>query len=202
MNKVSVIIPVYNQEALVTRAIESVPQRSDIEIIVVDDCSTDRTYTNVQKYMKLYPSKRIMLARNDKNRGVGYTVNRGYDMATGEYMVLLGSDDFFYTNVFAEVMDELDGTDLVYFDLKINDGFVWHLDDKMKYHYCGSTKFMRREFVGTTRCPEMRATEDYYFYKDLMAKKPTEKFTGKVVKHYNFPREGSLTWIACNGFKD
>lgn len=199
MKKVSVIIPVYNQEYLVFKAISSVPKREDVEIIVIDDCSTDNTYEHLKMYLK--DQRNIRLYHNKKNKGVGYTVNRGYDLAKGEYVVLLGSDDYFYRDKFEKIIDELDGTDLVYFDLRLNDGFVWHLDEKMKYEYCGSTKFMRREFIGDIRNPEMRAREDYYFYQELLKKNPTEKFTGIVVKHYNFPREGSLTWIACNGFR-
>lgn len=201
--KVSVIIPVYNQEKLVLRTLDSIPRMGEIEIIVIDDCSTDKTLENLEEYAKLDSTRNIKVLHNEKNRGVGYTVNRGYDEATGEYMVLIGSDDYFYTETFRDVMqNELDGTDLVYFDLRLNDGYVWNVDEVMKTEYCGSTKFMRREFVGDTRNPEMRAREDYYFYQELLKKNPTEKFTHKVVKHYNFPREGSLTWIACNGFKD
>lgn len=201
--KVSVIIPVYNQEELVLRTLDSIPRMDGIEVIVVDDCSTDNTLKNLENYVKTGGLKNIKLLHNEKNRGVGYTVNRGYDEATGEYMVLIGSDDYFYTEVFREAVSyDLDGTDLVYFDLRLNDGYVWNVDEVMKTQYCGSTKFMRREFVGDTRNPEMRAREDYYFYQELLKKNPTEKFTHKVVKHYNFPREGSLTWIACNGFKD
>lgn len=201
--KVSIIIPVYNQEELVLRTLDSIPRMGEIEIIVIDDCSTDKTLENLKEYAKLNSTQNIKVLHNEKNRGVGYTVNRGYDEATGEYMVLIGSDDYFYTETFRDVMQsELDGTDLVYFDLRLNDGYIWNVDEKMKTQYCGSTKFMRREFVGDTRNPEMRAREDYYFYQELLKKNPTEKFTHKVVKHYNFPREGSLTWIACNGFKD
>lgn len=201
--KVSIIIPVYNQEELVLRTLDSIPCMGEIEIIVIDDCSTDKTLENLEEYAKLNSTRNIKVLHNEKNQGVGYTVNRGYDEATGEYMVLIGSDDYFYTETFRDVMqNELDGTDLVYFDLRLNDGYVWNVDEKMKTEYCGSTKFMRREFVGDTRNPEMRAREDYYFYQELLKKNPTEKFTHKVVKHYNFPREGSLTWIACNGFKD
>lgn len=200
--KVSVIIPAYNQERLVLKTIDSVPKLDDIEIIVIDDCSTDNTLNNIKTYVKEHQNQRIRVFHNEENKGVGYTVNRGYDLAVGEYVVLIGSDDYFYTDVFMEVMKELDGTDLVYFNLRLNDGYVWNVDEVMKYDYCGSTKFMRREFIGDTRNPDMRAREDYYFYQELLKKNPTEKFTHKVVKHYNFPREGSLTWIACNGFKD
>lgn len=200
--KVSVIIPAYNQEKLVLKTIDSVPKLDDIEIVVIDDCSTDGTLNNIKTYAKEHQKQRIRVFHNEENKGVGYTVNRGYDLAVGEYVVLIGSDDYFYTDVFMEVMKELDETDLVYFNLRLKDGTVWNVDEKTKTTYCGSTKFMRRESIGDTRNPEMRAREDYYFYQELLKKNPTEKFTHKIVKHYNFPREGSLTWIACNGFKD
>ena len=201
MIKVSVIVPVYNQQFLVVKAIDSIPKRNDIEIIVIDDCSTDNTFEVVTDYIRSKKINNVRLFHNDRNKGVGYTVNRGYDNANGEYIVLLGSDDYFYTEEFNDILSELDGTDLVYFNLKLNNGNIWQLNNETKHGYCGSTKFMRREFVGDTRCPELRAREDWDFYKELLKKNPTEKFTGKIVKHYNFPREGSLTWIACDGFK-
>ena len=195
--KVTVIIPVYNEPELVIRALKSVPLREDINIIVVDDCSTDNTFDKVAEYFA-EEDRGIVLWRQEKNWGVGAAVNEGLDLASGEYIVLLGADDYFLTDKFEEVMDELDGTDLVYFDLKINDGYIFKLTPETKYKYCGSTKFMRREFVGDTRNPEKRYREDWDFYQELMKKKPTEKFTHKVIKHYNFPREGSLTWQACH----
>lgn len=189
--KLSVIIPCYNQEELVLRALKSIPARDDIEVIVIDDCSTDGSLDELTIY-SMYSKQNIVLLHNDENRGVGYTVNRGLDVACGEYVVLLGSDDYFLH--LSEAVDKLDGTDLIYFDLEINDGTIWKLTDSNKFDYCGSTKFMRREFIGDTREPELRRAEDYYFYKELMAKHPTEKFLNKAYKHYNFPRKGSLTW--------
>ena len=197
MLKVSVIIPVFNQEELVIKAIESIPKRDEVEIIVIDDCSTDNTWDNLVKYMKNYSSYNLLIVHNEKNRGVAYSVNRGYDLAQGEYVVLLGSDDYFYTDKFEEVYKELDGTDLVYFNLEKNNGSIMRLTPDTKKDLCGSTKFMKRSFIGNTRCPEdKRAGEDYYFYQDLLKKNPTEKFTDIVVKHYNYPRENSLTDLA------
>ena len=202
MYKVSVIIPVYNQENLIIKAIESIPKRDDIEIIVIDDCSEDNTWNALIEYRNKNPQMfNLILLYNEENKGVGYTVNKGYDNARGEYIVLLGSDDYFYIDKFEEILQELDGTDLIYFNLQLNDGYIWHLNEETKHDYCGSTKFIRREFLGNTRNPEIRAREDWYFYNDLLKKNPTEKYTDKAIKHYNFPREGSLTWIACNGFK-
>lgn len=192
--KLTVIIPVYNQEELVIRALESIPQREDIEIIVIDDCSTDNTWDKLMEYVLERPELNIKVFHNEQNKGVGYTVNRGYDNATGEYIVLLGSDDYFVEE-FESALNELDGTDMIYFNLKDNTGSIWKITPKNKDSYVGSVKFMRRAFIGNTRCPEIRVIEDAYFHKALMEKKPTEKYLDRVLKHYNFPREGSLTDI-------
>lgn len=197
MIKVSVIIPVYNQETLLFRAIESVPIRDDVEIIVIDDGSTDNTWNNLLMFREDYSNPNFVVLYNSENKGVAYTVNRGLDIASGEYIVLLGSDDYLYTEEFVKAIESLDGTDLIYFDLKINDGNVWKVTNESKYELCGSVKFMRREFIGDIRNPEhMRHAEDAYFYRYLMSKNPTEKFLNKVVKHYNFPRKNSLVWLA------
>ena len=203
MVKVTVIIPVYNQENLVIRAIESIPKRDDIEIMVIDDGSTDDTWNNLIEYRKRHPNiMNLILLYNEENKGVGYTVNRGYNNAKGEYITLLGSDDYFNTEEFEKILDKLDGTDMVYYDLQINDGTIFHLSPETKQKYCGSTKFIKKAFLGNTRNPERRVREDFFFYQELIKKNPTEKFTGMVVKNYNFPREGSLTDLACKGAID
>lgn len=200
--KVSVVIPVYNQESLIERAIRSIPRRDDIEIIVVDDGSTDDTPNKLVTIGIELNDPNFIVLHNRKNMGVGYTVNRGLDIADGEYIVLLGSDDYFYTDEFLKAMEQLDGTDLVYFDLKINDGTIFKLTEESKRNLCGSTKFMRKEFVGDTRNPDIRQGEDWYFYHELLKKNPTERFTNLIVKHYNYPRKGSLTYIAVHGNKE
>ncbi len=200
--KVSVVIPVYNQESLIERAIMSIPRRDDIEIIVVDDGSTDDTPNKLVTIGIELNDPNFIVLHNRENMGVGYTVNRGLDIADGEYIVLLGSDDYFYTDEFLKAMEQLDGTDLVYFDLKVNDGSILKLTEESKRNLCGSTKFMRKEFVGDTRNPDIRQGEDWYFNEELLKKNPTERFTNLLVKHYNYPRKGSLTDIAVHGNKE
>lgn len=186
--KVSVIIPTYNAEDTIERAIESIPKREDVEIILVNDGSTDSTRKIVEQ---LLPKESII---DKENGGVATAINAGLDRAKGEYVVFLGSDDYFYTTIFEEAISQLDGTDLVYFNLEIDNGTIWKLTPATKKNLCGSVKFMRREFIGDTREPETeRAGEDWKFYNDLLAKNPTEKFTDMVVKHYTYPRAGSLS---------
>ena len=189
---VTVIIPAYNAADTVKAAISSVPKSDRVDIIVVNDGSTDRTYGSI---LRARPNCDTQIFQNEKNLGVAATVNKGLDMATGDYIVLLGADDYFYPDKFLEVMDELDGTDLVYFDLDTNTDFKFELSNETKREYSGSVKFMRREFIGNIRNPEnLKWGEDWEFYSQLEKKGPTEKFTHVIAKHYNWPREGSLTW--------
>lgn len=200
MYKVSVIIPAYNQEKLVIKAIESVPTRDDVEVIVIDDGSSDNTWNNLIDYEKENENKNLVLLYNQENKGVAYTVNKGYDNAKGLYVVLLGSDDYFYTDKFNEIMQQLDGTDLIYFNLQVNNGDVWKVTPQNKTGLCGSVKFMKKSFIADTRNPiDKKAKEDLYFYKELLSKKPSEKFTDITVKHYNYPRENSLTDLVKKG---
>lgn len=195
--KVTVIIPTYNAEDTIEQAINSIPKRDDIEIIFVNDGSTDNSLERGLNALKGYKRTRVV----DKyNGGMASAVNAGLAEATGEYVVLLDADDDFYTDKFIEAMRYLDGTDLVYFDLQINSGAIWHLSPETKEKICGEVKFMRREFIQGIRWDEsIRAAEDYYYYQELLKKNPTENFTGLVAKHYNYPREGSLSWQLQNG---
>ena len=197
---VSVIIPVWNQQFLITRTLESIPSRKNIEIIVIDDKSTDNTYKVLLDYKKEHKDKNIKLLHNMENKGVGYTFNRGIDNATGDYIVRIDSDDYFYTNQFNKIIDkELDGTDMIYYNLEDNTGRVLEVNKNNRKGRCGAVKFIRREFINDTRCPEIRTAEDRAFNDSLLEKQPTEKFTNRIVYHYNYPRENSLTDLTKRG---
>lgn len=198
---VTVVVPVWNQENLVLRALDSIPTLDTIEVIVIDDGSTDNTWQNLLNYRESTGLNNLVLLYNRENKGVAYTVNKGYDNARGKYIVNLGSDDYFYTETFIECLPILssENYDLVYFNLKTNAGDIWKLTPETKNIYCGSVKFMRNEFLADSRCPVgVQIGEDWNLMQQLMAKNPTEYYTDLTVKHYNFPREGSLCYIANN----
>ena len=79
----TIIMPIYNQPILVIRALDSIPVRDDIEVICIDDCSTDNTFEVLQEYVK-HSSLDITLLRNEHNSGIGFTTNRGIDLAQGK----------------------------------------------------------------------------------------------------------------------
>lgn len=200
MIKLSVLIPVWNQEELVIRALDSVPRRDDIEVLVCDDGSDDNTLPNVRWYAEGHKDLNIRILQNAENRGLGYTKNVLYDNALGEYVYELDSDDYLYTDEFSRAMDEIDGSDLVFVNLKVNSGEILFLNEQTKTVWVGgASKFVKREYLGDIRCNEVRVYEDVVVNEGLMAKPHTEKYTGRVVYHYNWPREGSLCWLGARG---
>jgi len=94
MPKVSIVIPVYNRESLVRRALDSAIEQTykDLEILVVDDASTDETVKVVNEYTLL--DKRIRFIRNDHNLGPVKNWIRSVELSRGEFLNILWSDDW------------------------------------------------------------------------------------------------------------
>lgn len=89
--KVSIILPNYNGAKYLKNAIDSVLRQTyrNYEFIIVDDCSTD----NSRDIISSYDDQRIVKCFEDKNRHVAYTVNKGFRIASGEYIARIDSDD-------------------------------------------------------------------------------------------------------------
>lgn len=93
--KLSVIIPVYNCETYLERCLESVINQTinEIEILCVDDGSTDNSVSIIQEYA--CSDERIVLLRQ-KNQGAGIARNKGLQSAKGEYVAFLDADDYYF----------------------------------------------------------------------------------------------------------
>src|SRR5574337_1130485 len=93
--KVTVLTPVHNREQHVAAAIESVLAQSfaDFELLLIDDGSTDDSVGIMRSYMT---DPRVRLVCNEQNLGIPKTRNRGIDLARGEYIAMLDSDDWAY----------------------------------------------------------------------------------------------------------
>lgn len=97
--KVSIIVPIYNVEHYLKQCLNSCIKQTlkDIEIICVDDGSTDRSFEIVKQYAK--KDKRIVPITK-KNAGYGNSMNIGMDKARGEYIGIVESDDYVDQNMF------------------------------------------------------------------------------------------------------
>jgi glycosyltransferase involved in cell wall biosynthesis len=127
MSVVSVVIPTYNRAEALSRAIDSVLAQTfgDFEIIVVDDASTDETPAVVE----LYDDDRIDYRRLDRNHGANVARNKGIEVAEGDLLSFLDSDDELHPEHLERVVDRfLESPDRcagVYTSFeRVNDGLI------------------------------------------------------------------------------
>lgn len=90
---ISILIPTYNVEAFVEEAISSICNQTytNLEIIIIDDCSTDQTYSILQKLAA--KDSRIKLYRNTTNKKIAATLNDAFQLSTGDYIARMDGDD-------------------------------------------------------------------------------------------------------------
>ena len=103
---VSIVIPVYNREALVKEAIDSALKQTyaNIEVVVVDNCSTDNTWNVISGYQ----DSRLRIFQNERNIGPVRNWKRGIELSKGEYIKLLFSDDLISENFIEESIKNFD----------------------------------------------------------------------------------------------
>ena len=91
---VSIVIPVYNVEKYIAKCLDSIVNStySNLEIIIVNDCSPDNSEEIIKKYIE--KDKRIVYLKNDKNLRVSETRNKGLHNATGKYVTFIDADDY------------------------------------------------------------------------------------------------------------
>jgi glycosyltransferase involved in cell wall biosynthesis len=121
INKISIIVPAYNEAATISNILDKLIHLSLInninkEIIVVNDCSTDNTGEVVEKIMAAHPSSEIVYVEHAKNAGKGAAIHTGIKSATGEYLIIQDADLEYDPNEFNILLKPvLDGyADVVY----------------------------------------------------------------------------------------
>jgi glycosyltransferase involved in cell wall biosynthesis len=194
---VSVVIPAYNHERFIGAGIDSVLNQSmsDLELIIVDDGSTD----NTAEVIKAYDDPRISYTWQE-NQDAYNTLNRGMGMAHGQYISILNSDDVYTTDRFEKCLQHIEqtGAEVVFSDvIPIDDegnkltepdfGWnLWHQKNRNYYFlhddvYIGflngnymvttSNLFMTREAVQKTgQFTSLRYLHDYdYIFRLMLA---------------------------------
>lgn len=120
---VSVVMPTYNAEKYIKEAIESVLSQtvSDIELLVIDDCSKDATAEIVREFAARDP--RVKLLVNEKNLGAGHTRNQGLAIFEGRHISFLDSDDYWDPCLLEKMLARREecGADIVYCSYSIVD---------------------------------------------------------------------------------
>jgi glycosyltransferase involved in cell wall biosynthesis len=149
MNKLSIIIPVYNVEKYIGRCIESCLKQDipldDYELLIVDDGSLDKSMDVVRRYAQQYQNIRMF---QQSNAGPSIARNRGIREAQGEYIWFIDSDDDIKENSLKMLLDKAydKAVDILCFDINIiENGEVTqtypHYSDKEGIIYDGKTYF-------------------------------------------------------------
>ena len=128
MIKVSIIVPAYNVEQYIEKCLQSLVNQTleEIEIIVVNDGSTDKTKQKIQQFIDKYPQK--MKCYDKPNGGLSDARNYGLPYAQGKYIGFIDSDDYVELNMFEEMYKkaEEEKSDMVECD------FIWEYPNKQK----------------------------------------------------------------------
>jgi teichuronic acid biosynthesis glycosyltransferase TuaG len=141
MLEISIVIPAYNAEKYIKQTLDSIAKQTvkPYEIIVVNDCSTDKTLQVVQMWNhenensgdKYIP---LTIDSVQKNQGIGATRQRGAELAKGEYVAFLSSDDCYAPTFIQESLMSLTGIGIAYTD-------YWQCDSRLKPYSLFATPY-------------------------------------------------------------
>lgn len=157
--KVTIIVPIYNVEKYLNRCMTSLLNQTlkDIEIIMVDDGSPDRCPQMCDEYAKRDSRVKVV---HKKNAGLGYARNSGLDVATGEYVAFVDSDDFVDTRMYETL-------------------YRVATEKKCEVVFCGFVKeFAQGAFQSVSECSEYTeysGSEVNRLIPDFIASPPYEK---------------------------
>lgn len=171
MPKVSVIIPVYNSEKYISECLDSVLNQTfkDIEIICIDDGSTDKSFDILNRYN--IKEKRITLL-TQKNLGQSVARNKALEIAKGEYIYFLDSDDYIEPNLIEECIKKLDETQagLICFNTEV-------VGDTSSRLFKRAEKYALLKFSGLlTLTGEVRDTLNVYLWNKMFRNDIIQKY--------------------------
>lgn len=157
MIKISIIVPVYNTEKYLRRCLDSLARQSlkDIEIICVNDCSTDRSENIIQEYVTQDP--RIKYISLPSNMGAAVARNRGMEKASGEYLGFVDSDDYvdwsYYEKLYVAAADSGAEISKALMRIYSSDGSIQIVDNEAvkesKFNFLAfyTTAIYRKDFL-------------------------------------------------------
>ncbi len=182
--KISIIMPVYNCEKYLRECIDSLLNQTmeEIEIICIDDESTDNSYSILKEYSK--KDRRIRVYKQ-KHSNAGNARNLGLSKAKGKYVLFLDSDDFFANNLCETTYKNaiLNDIDILLFNAKI-------YDDKTK-EYSDSNALLDKTFIEPEQVYNSYALKEHLFH--ITAPNPWTKLYKKEFIEDNELEFQSLT---------
>ena len=210
----SIIIPHRDIPELLERCLQSIPVREDVQVIVVDDCSTDGIQSRLREIEDKYSNVQFVFSH--EYGGAGKARNIGMEFATGSYLIFADADDFF-SDSFSNILDRFDSykEDIIYFrsnNVLSEDPSVsltnlnWIQSIFDNYFILGNeseircaihnpwAKFFRRDFINSLNLhfEERPYSNDIYFVVSAGCHAKSIKVENDYLYNYT-SREGSLS---------
>ena len=211
---ISIIIPVYNKEKNIARCLNSVIGQTykNIEIIIVDDCSSDNSFNICKEYAD--KDSRIKLYKNNKNRGVSYTRNFGIDKCNGQWIGFVDADDYIDRKMYETLYNrcKLEDLDVCQCKVVVNDGekitgeladrlILTDKDEIFRNYLLNFITFVvydklyRSDIIkGKVYFKEdYKKNEDSFFVFQMLNEVKNYGFINDVLYSYAFAKDNSLT---------
>jgi len=196
--KLSVIIPVYRVEDSLDRCIESVLSQhvDDMEVILVDDGSPDQCPAMCDRWAEKDERIRVI---HQENGGLSEARNSGIEVAKGEYLTFVDSDDYLEANTLAPLLTEIDDADIVEYgiidrlalpDYTYTEMNEYWLKGQAYLHTYACNKIYRSSLFKQVRYPKGKVFEDAYTLPVLLKKARKVKTTSKGFYHYCWNEQG------------
>ena len=208
MKSVSVIVPFYNVENYIEKCLETLVNQTleNIEIILVNDGSKDRSKIIVDKFLKQYPEKIVYLEK--ENGGLSDARNYAIPYAKGEYIAFLDSDDYVEKTMYKDMYElaKKENSDMVECDfyweypdknqIKEDKGVIYNGKKEMieKVRVVAWNKLIKKEVLEKSKVlfPKGLRYEDVEFTYKLVPYLEKVSFLKKPCVHY-IQREGSIS---------
>ena len=168
MNDIAVIIPTYNVEEYIEKAMLSIINQKfsgEIELIIIDDCSTDLTVERINKVINEHKNFNIKFLQQKQNMRQGTARNRGIKECNSTYIIFLDGDDFFDNNALQTmfVKAENENCDFVICD------WAYYYEDKGVV-YVNNEKFMNNNILEEEDCEDLLSAGSFFTVNKLYRK--------------------------------
>ena len=197
--KVTVVTVCYNAEATIEKTMKSIMEQQyrPIEYILVDGASEDRTKEIISEYKKLFEEKGIELKFiSESDTGIYNAMNKGTDLATGEWIAFMNSGDMYHSKTsLEELLGNLNGeSDVIFGDELICGKESKTRNSRENYRdimlkrlpFCHQAAFVKTELMKKYHFDEQfRVTADYDFFLRLFFKKHPFQYVNCVVCDYD-----------------
>jgi len=208
MSKVSIITPAYNAVSYLEETVRSVQAQTftDWEMVIVDDCSTDGTYELAQKLAER--DARIKVGKNIENSGVAVTRNNALDMATGDYIAFLDSDDLWLPDKLSKQIEFMEngGYAISYTAYQKFDSHTGKKGKVMRAPLTMTAKqiygdtsigcltvMVNRKMVGSFYMPRLKHMEDNITWQEILMRGYVAHMLDEVLALYREGNSLSLT---------